>query len=109
MEAFCLLVVSHLREIRSKCVGAGNGEGGEGLVWRRKAGRSSRSVNLGNVTGLPGGTRGSVSYNWPPALAPPSVPPTPDSSDQARELCASEEGIVLCFGRVGWRMLVILD
>lgn len=61
VEAFCMMVVSHLREISSKCVGAGSGEGEEGLVWGRNAGRSSRSVNLGNVTGLPGGTRGSHS------------------------------------------------
>lgn len=102
VEAFSTLVVSCLLcEIRSKCVGAGNEEGEEDLVWRRKAGESSRSVSLGEVTGMPNDTRGS--------LGQPSVLPTPDSSDQARELCASEEGIVSCFGHVGWRMVVTLD
>lgn len=88
-------------EIRSKCVGAGNEDGEKDLVWRRKAGKSSRSVSLGSVTGVPRYTRGSLSQ--------PSIPPTPDSSDQASELCVSEEGIVSCFGHVGWRMVVTLD
>lgn len=61
MEAFCTLAVSHLLcEIRSKCVGSGNEEGEEGLVRRKKAGEPPRSVNLGNVTGLPGGLTQSV-------------------------------------------------